>query len=173
LSDNPQKIFGLAGITLGAIVQSIACLIGGIIIGLAYGPKLAAVGIATIPFVISAGYIRLRVVVLKDETNKKYHEQSAQMACEAAAAIRTVASLTREKDCRDIYSKSLEVPLKTATRASIFSTFTFAISQAMSFFAISLVFWYGSRLVVDGVYSVNAFFVCLMSVTFGAIQAGK
>ena len=36
--------------------------------------------------------------MLKDQTNKKEHEQSAQLACEAAAAaaIRTVASLTRD-----------------------------------------------------------------------------
>lgn len=51
-----------------------------------------------------AGLIRLKVVVLKDEKNKKSYSQSAQMACEAASAIRTVASLTREDDCSRIYS---------------------------------------------------------------------
>lgn len=45
LSDNPTKISGLAGVTLGAIVQSFATVIGGSIIGLVFGPKLAAVGI--------------------------------------------------------------------------------------------------------------------------------
>lgn len=45
LSDNPTKIYGLAGITLGGIVQSSTTVIGGAIIGLIFGPKLAAVGI--------------------------------------------------------------------------------------------------------------------------------
>jgi ATP-binding cassette subfamily B (MDR/TAP) protein 1 len=143
------------------------------IIGLSYGPKLAAVGIACMPFVVSAGYVRLRVVVLKDQENKKTHEESAQLACEAAGAIRTVASLTREKDCCDIYSKSLEMPLQRATSASIWSTLAFAVSQAMSFCVISLVFWYGARLVSSQEYNTTQFFVCLFSVTFGAIQAGK
>jgi ATP-binding cassette subfamily B (MDR/TAP) protein 1 len=173
LSDGPQKVNGLAGITLGAIVQSISTVICGIVIGLAYGPRLAAVGIACIPLVISAGYIRLRVVVLKDQTNKKAHEESAQMACEAAGSIRTVASLTREGDCCDIYSNSLDAPLRRATRSSIYSTGFFALSQSMAFYAIALVFWYGSRLVSFNSLSTNSFFVCLMSVTFGAIQAGK
>lgn len=59
LSENPQKINGLAGITLGAIVQSIATLISGSILGLAFIWKVALVGIACTPLLISTGYIRL------------------------------------------------------------------------------------------------------------------
>ncbi|KAG8907884.1 GTPase-activating protein [Tulasnella sp. 403] len=173
LSDNPTKISGLAGVTLGAIVQSTATVIGGSIIGLVFGPKLAAVGIACIPLVISAGYIRLRVVVLKDQSNKMAHEESAQLACEAAGAVRTVQSLTREDDCFEEYSHSLDGPLQHSTKTALFSTGLFALSQAMSFFVIALVFWYGSRLVASLEYSIMDFFVCLMSVVFGSIQAGN
>ncbi|CAE6468894.1 unnamed protein product [Rhizoctonia solani] len=173
LSDNPQKVSGLAGVTLGAIVQSIACLIGGSVIGLAYGWKLALVAIACIPLVVSAGYIRLRVVVLKDQSNKEAHEESAQVACEAAGAIKTVASLTREKDCCDNYSRSLEGPLQRSNRTALYSNAFYALSQSMIFFVIALVFWYGSKLVGSQEYSTNAFFICLMSTTFGSIQAGN
>ena len=173
LSDNPQKINGLAGITLGTIVQSIATLIAGSILGLAFIWKVALVGIACIPFVISTGYIRLRVVVLKDQKNKKEHEASAQLACEAAAAIRTVASLTREEDCCRLYSISLEEPLRKSNRTAIWSQALYAFSQATVFFVIALVFWYGSRLVSFLEFGTRDFFVGLMSTTFGAIQAGN
>ncbi|KAF7979346.1 hypothetical protein HWV62_42775 [Athelia sp. TMB] len=173
LSANTQKVNGLAGVTLGSIIQSVSTVVAGMIIGLAYAPKLAAVAIASLPFVIGSGYIRLRVVVLKDQVNKKAHEESAQLACEAVGAIRTVASLTREQNCCDIYSKSLEAPLRTAARASLRSTLAYAISQALSFFVIALVFWYGSRLVAAQEYDSDQFFVCLMSVVFSAIQAGS
>jgi ATP-binding cassette, subfamily B (MDR/TAP), member 1 len=113
------------------------------------------------------------VVVLKDQKNKKEHEASAQLACEAAGAIRTVASLTREDDCTRQYSQALEGPLKQSNRTSIYSNLLYALSQAMSFFVIALVFWYGSRLVADFKMSVFDFFVGLMSTTFGAIQAGN
>ena len=145
----------------------------GIIIGLSYAPKLAAVAIASLPFVLGSGYIRLHVVILKDEVNKQAHEDSAQMACEAVGAIRTVASLTRERDCCEVYEQSLQAPLRSAIRACVTSTFAYAMSQAMTFFAIALVFWYGSRLVADEVYNSNEFFVCLMSVVFSSIQAGR
>ena len=59
LSDNPQKINGLAGVTLGAIVQAIATVISGSILGLVIIWKLALVGIACTPALISTGYIRL------------------------------------------------------------------------------------------------------------------
>ena len=110
----------------------------------------------------SAGFVRLRVVVLKDEKNKRAHEQSAQLACEAAGAIRTVASLTREADCLRLYSESLEEPLRTSNRSAIYSNFIYALSQAMSFFVIALIFWFGSRLVADGELSTFQFFVGLM-----------
>ncbi|KAF8503875.1 P-loop containing nucleoside triphosphate hydrolase protein [Gautieria morchelliformis] len=173
LSDNPQKVSGLAGITLGAIIQSTACLVGGCIIGLAYGWKLALVGIACIPFVITTGFIHLYVVVLKDERNKAAHESSAHLACEAAGAIRTVASLTREDDCCTIYSESLLQPLRESKKTSIWSTLLYSLSQAMVYFAVSLVFWYGSRLVASTEYNIQQFFTCLNNTIFGALQAGN
>ncbi|KAF8585704.1 P-loop containing nucleoside triphosphate hydrolase protein [Ramaria rubella] len=173
LSDNPQKVNGLAGITLGTIVQSCACLIGGCVIGLAFSWKLALVGIACIPFVISAGYIRLRVVVLKDQKNKIAHEASAQLACEAAASIRTVASLTREEECLALYSESLMGPLRESNRTAITSNLLFSLSQAMTFFVISLVFYAGSRFIAAAEIGTQQFYVCLMAVIFGSIQAGN
>ncbi|KAH7885321.1 P-loop containing nucleoside triphosphate hydrolase protein [Phlebopus sp. FC_14] len=173
LSENPQKINGLAGVTLGAIVQAISTLIGGSAIGLAYAWKPALVGMACIPFLISTGYIRLRVVVLKDQQNKGAHESSAQLACEAAGAIRTVAALTREEDCLRLYSSSLEEPLKKSNRTALWSNLLYSLSQSMTFYVIALVFWYGSTLVSRMEISTMSFFVALMSTTFGAMQAGN
>ncbi|KAF4617465.1 hypothetical protein D9613_006094 [Agrocybe pediades] len=173
LSDNPQKVNGLAGITLGAIVQSIATLITGSILGLVFIWRVALVGIACTPLLVSTGYIRLRVVVLKDQANKKAHEDSAQLACEAAGSIRTVAALTREEDCLRLYSESLEEPLRKSNRTAVWSNGLYSFSQAIVFFVIALIFWYGSRLVSELKATTFQFFVGLMSTTFGAIQAGN
>jgi len=157
-------------------------MIGGAVIGLVFAWKLGLVGIATAPFLIVTGYIRLvstllivlamtlrshrahpqRVVVLKDQANKRAHEESAQLATEAAAAIRTVASLTREDDCLDLYSKSLEEPLRKSTRAAIWSNALYAFTQATSFWVIALIFWYGAVLVSRQEIGTFAFFIALM-----------
>ncbi|KAJ6530072.1 P-loop containing nucleoside triphosphate hydrolase protein [Mycena vulgaris] len=172
LSDNPQKVNGLAGVTLGVIVQSCATLVAGSIIGLVFMWKIGLVGIACTPFIVSAGYINLRVV-LKHEQNKKAHEASAQLACEAAAAIRTIASLTREDDCCNLYSKSLEEPLRRSNRSAVWSTLLYALSSSMVFFAVALVFWFGATLVSKRECTTVQFFVGLMSTTFAAMQAGN
>ncbi|KAK0457582.1 P-loop containing nucleoside triphosphate hydrolase protein [Desarmillaria tabescens] len=172
LSENPQKVFGLAGATLAAS-QSISTLIVGSILGLIFIWKVGLVGIAVTPLLVSMGYIRLRVVVLKDQKNKKAHESSAQLACEAAGAIRTVASLTREDDCCNQYSESLEEPLCKSNRTAIWSNMLYAFSQSTIFFCIALVFWYGAALVSRREFSTFDFFVGLMSTMFGAIQAGN
>ncbi|KAI0059986.1 P-loop containing nucleoside triphosphate hydrolase protein [Artomyces pyxidatus] len=173
LSEGPQKINGLAGITLGAIVQSFSTLVLGIVLGLVFIWKIGLVGMACVPLLISTGYIRLQIVVLKDQKNKKAHEESAQLACEAAGAIRTVASLTREDDCLDQYSKSLDEPLRQSNATAIWSNLLYSLSQSFAFFVISLIFWYGSRLVSFQEYSTTDFFIGLMSTVFGAIQAGN
>lgn len=100
--------------------------------------------------------------MLKDQRNKKAHEDSAQLACEAAGAIRTVASLTREQDCCDIYSRSLEEPLRISNRTALWSNLVYALSQSMMFYVIALVFWYGSRLVSIQEVSTFHFFIALM-----------
>ncbi|GAA5883526.1 hypothetical protein JCM16303_005465 [Sporobolomyces ruberrimus] len=173
VADLAQKINGLMGVTQGTIVQSVFTLIAGAIIGLVYSPKVAAVGIACFPLTLSAGIIRLKVVVVKDEQNKKSHAQSAQMACEAASAIRTVASLTREDDCSRMYSEYLEAPMRTSNRVAIWSSALYALSQSLSFWVIGLIFWYGARQLADGNVTQRDFFVAMISVVFGSIQAGN
>lgn len=79
------------------------------------------------------------MVVLKDQTNKKEHAESAQIACEGAGAIKTVASLTREEGCYEEYSKSLEIPLHRSNRTAVWSCALFALSQSITFFGIALV----------------------------------
>lgn len=103
-----------------------------------------------------------RVVILKDQLNKKSHESSAHLACESAGSIRTVAALAREDDCLQKYSQSLEIPMRRSTRNALWGNLLFALSQSLSFFVIALVYWYGADLVSRLEASTTAFFVALM-----------
>ncbi|KAK4704235.1 ATP-binding cassette, subfamily B (MDR/TAP), member 1, partial [Phenoliferia sp. Uapishka_3] len=167
VADWAQRINGLMGITLGVILQSTFTLLVGSIVGLSYGWRVSLVGIACFPLTIAAGVIRLRVVVLKDQKNKKSHEHSAQMACEAAGAIRTVASLTREEDCSEIYSGYLDAPQRESNRVAIISNGYYSLSQALTFWVIGLIFWYGAHQLVSGALTTR------ISIVFGSIQAGN
>ncbi|KAJ6452145.1 P-loop containing nucleoside triphosphate hydrolase protein [Mycena vitilis] len=164
LSDHPQKVKGLIGITLGAIVECIATLATGWIVGLT---------VACSPLLFFVGYIRLRVIVLKDKAIKESHVGSAQVACEAAASIRTVAALTSEEYCCSRYSDSLVHPFENAKRTAFRSSLLYAFSQAIVNFVISLIFWYGSVLVSKQEITTFQFFTTLMAATFGTMNAGN
>ena len=69
------------------------------------------------------------------------YEKSAQIACEAVGAMRTVASLTREEQVLRDYQNALAGPLKDSYRNAFLNTILYAISQAMTFFVIALLFW--------------------------------
>ena len=164
---------GLFGVTAGSIIQSCATLVGGCIIGLIYGPLLALVGIACIPLLVSSGYIRLQVVVLKDQRLKDVQADSAQLASEAASAVRTVAALTREDDLDRIYSEALKGPLRKSIQGSIKSQALYAASQGLSFLIIALVFYVGALWIISGRYTTSEFFTVLTAVIFASIQAGN
>lgn len=101
---------------MGSILTILTTLIGGIIVALVTGWKLALVAIACIPFLLINGYFRIKIITLFSLRAQeaygiviyynKYNlklpeivlEKSSQKACEAVSGIKTIQSLTREDD---------------------------------------------------------------------------
>lgn len=113
-----------------------------------------------------------RVIVLKDKANKESHADSAQVACEAAGSIRTVAALTGEEYCLERYSNSLLRPLREAKRAAVRSSLLYALSQTTVYWVLALIFWYGAVLVSRQEVTTFQFFITLMAAMFGSMNAG-
>jgi ABC-type bacteriocin/lantibiotic exporter with double-glycine peptidase domain len=99
---------------------------------------------------------------MRDEINKKAHEASTRLACEAAGSIRTIAALTREDSCCALYRECLQETLQRSYRFSIWSAGLFSLAESMVYFIIALIFWYGSRLVSFQEYTITQFFVAVM-----------
>jgi len=79
--------------------------------------------------------------MVRDRMNREAHQHSAQQACEAASAVRTVASLGRERDVLRMYAKLLDEPERVALRSAVLSNAVYGFSQAMIFFVLPLIFW--------------------------------
>lgn len=67
------------------------------------------------------------------------HAASAQIACEVAGAIKTVASLTREQAFYKEYSDSLELPLQRSNRLSLWTSALFGLVQSFLYLTAALV----------------------------------
>ena len=61
LSSEANRLAGLSGSTLGAILTSAATVIVAIIVGCSFGWKLALVCTATMPIMLTCGYFRFYV----------------------------------------------------------------------------------------------------------------
>ena len=161
-SSDAQKIQGITGVSLGTLLQIGTNLVGGMVISLIYGWKLALVGLSILPVLVLAGAFRLKVLTYFAEKSKNAYGRSAQVACESVAAIRTVQSLTRERDVHSKYLSLLEAPLQDGFKNAWTSTLLYAFAQSSNFFVNSLVFWYGGRLIAYEGYDLKSFFTVFM-----------
>ncbi|KAK9694746.1 hypothetical protein K7432_013303 [Basidiobolus ranarum] len=146
LATDATDIRGVSGSTFGRILEILVNIIGGLMIGLAYGWKLTLVVMGCIPLLVGTGMVRMRMMNGYQQKTRAAYEHSAQLACEATSSIRTVASLTREDDVCKMYHAALEEPIKSGKKNAFESSFIFALSQAIVFLVNALGFWYGGRL---------------------------
>ena len=172
LSTETTHLAGMSGVTLGTILVVCTTLIAAIALGIAMNYKLALVCAATIPILLACGFLRFWMLARFQDRAKNAYESSASFACEATAAIRTVASLTREEDVWEHYHQSIVDQERRSLQSVLRSSTLYASSQAFMFLCTALGFWYGGRLLGDGQISELHFFICFSAIIFGAQSAG-
>ena len=172
LSTETTHLAGMSGSTLGTILVVTTTLIAAIALSCAIGWKLALVCTATIPILLGCGFFRFWMLAQFQNRAKKAYETSASYACEATAAIRTVASLTREEDVWEHYHQSLVLQGGKSLRSIAKSSILYAASQSFMFLCIALGFWYGGTLIASRQFSMQQFFICFSAIIFGAQSAG-
>ena len=172
LSTETTHLAGMSGVTLGTILVVCTTLIAAIALSCAMNYKLALVCAATIPILLACGFLRFWMLARFQERAKKAYEGSASFACEATAAIRTVASLTREEDVWEHYHQSIVAQEKKSLRSILRSSTLYASSQSFMFLCTALGFWYGGTLLGNKEISELHFFICFSAIIFGAQSAG-
>ncbi|PYH94193.1 multidrug resistance protein 3 [Aspergillus ellipticus CBS 707.79] len=172
LSSAPTDLKGLSGPVLGALMTFIATILGGIVLSLIIGWKLALVCTATIPLVAGFGWVCLAMLSLFAEKMKKTHQDSAAYASKAASAIRTVASLTMEARVLQHYDSILFRQSKASIYSILQASAFYAASQSVTFLCAALAFWYGGTLLASHEYTVLQFFICFAALISGSQTAG-
>lgn len=172
LSIEATKLTGISGNTLGAIANSIMSLVSAVAIACSFGWKLGLVASSMIPILMSCGFLRFWIVA-KIESRFKGATDASATASEAVSAVRTVAALTLETTLNRKYAACLQLTKTEDLLYDSASAFFFALSQSLPIFVNGLLFWYGgTELISTGEYTVQQFFTCYLSVTFGANAAG-
>lgn len=143
-------------------------------LALIYGWKLGLVTVfGGFPLLIGAGYARVRIEKSLDRKNSNQFAESASLASESVLAIKTVSSLTLETLVMKKYSELLGGIVKVSVRSLQWNLWLYALSQSLEFLIMALGFWYGSRLVSRGEYTISQFYVIFIGVLFAAQAAGQ
>ena len=172
LSTETTHLAGMSGVTLGTILVVSTTLIAAISLSCAINYKLALVCTATIPILLACGFLRFWMLARFQDRAKKAYEASASYACEATAAIRTVASLTREEDVWEHYHQAIVEQEAKSLSSILRSSVLYACSQSFVFLCTALGFWYGGTLIANREISELHFFICFSAIIFGAQSAG-
>ncbi|KAI6782212.1 uncharacterized protein J7T54_002449 [Emericellopsis cladophorae] len=172
LSVETTQIAGISGVTLGTLLISVTNIVAGLAVSLAIGWKLALVCLCAVPVVLACGFFRSWMLSNYQKRAEGAYAESASFAAENISSMKTVASLTREAQVVEAYTKSLEEQQRKSLHSVLKSSTLFAASQSVIFLCFGLGFWYGGRLLASYEYNMFQFFVCFMGIIFGAQSAG-
>ncbi|KAJ8098007.1 P-loop containing nucleoside triphosphate hydrolase protein [Lipomyces tetrasporus] len=172
LSQGAQAIEGLTGATFGQIMNSVMIILSGSLVSLIITWKLGLVCISTMPILIGGAFFRLWILAQFQGNMKNANQQANSYACESATAIRTVLSLTREKDVLEKYHRNIDEQHRISRPATNKSAILYGISQGTQFLIYGLAYWYGSTFIRTGEYTVLQFYIAYITLIIGAQNAG-
>lgn len=174
LSSVPAALQELMSANLGLMLNVVVNIIASSALGIAYGWKLGlTIVFGGLTFIIAAGYYRIRLDQKLEAATEDQFATSAGLATEAVTSIRTVSMLTLETSILREYGDTLQSIVSKVIRNLVVTLVPYSLSQSADFLVMALGFWYGSRLIAEGEYTVPQFFVIFISVVFGGQGAAQ
>ncbi|KAI0455557.1 P-loop containing nucleoside triphosphate hydrolase protein [Xylaria acuta] len=173
ITSDTAAIGSLTGSIIGTMFSISVNFIGAIILSHIVAWKIAVVGLAIVPLMLGAGFMKLWIVARFDEKHGKAFEKSVGISVEAVNSIKTVAALSLEQEILGTYQRSLEAPRKEVTRSIVWSNCFLALSMSISNLLYALIYWWGSKQIVSGLYTQAQFFIVLISLLVSAQLWGQ
>lgn len=173
MSADTSNLGGLTGTVIGTIFSILVNFVAGITLAHIVAWRIAVVILATVPILITAGYLRLKVIADFQKRHETAYARSTAIAVEAASCIRTVASLGREEDVLQLFEYSLQKPYRESVKHILLGNVCLAVSLSISYFIYGFAYWWGSRNVAEDRFSQVAFFTVLPALLFSAQSSGQ
>ncbi|KAK6625886.1 hypothetical protein RUM43_006185 [Polyplax serrata] len=149
LSGDASDIQGATGSRIGVIVQSIATVLSGVVVGFIYSWKMTLMSLVSGPMIFFGMYYEGKIIEGQSILEKSSLDDATKISVEAISNIRTVASFGREQYFLDRYNEILSkseggMKVKSRWRGAIF-----ALGLSATYLGYAIALWYGGYLVAD------------------------
>ncbi|OAY77496.1 putative multidrug resistance protein [Ananas comosus] len=162
LAKDANVVRSLVGDRMALIIQTVSAVTIACTMGLVIAWRLALVMIAVQPLIIVCFYARR--VLLKSMSKKavKAQAESSKLAAEAVSNLRTVTAFSSQDRILRLFDVAQEGPRRESIRQSWFAGLGLATSMSLMTCTWALDFWYGGKLLTEGLITAKALFQTFM-----------
>nr|CAD1831709.1 unnamed protein product [Ananas comosus var. bracteatus] len=162
LAKDANVVRSLVGDRMALIIQTVSAVTIACTMGLVIAWRLALVMIAVQPLIIVCFYARR--VLLKSMSKKavKAQAESSKLAAEAVSNLRTVTAFSSQDRILRLFDVAQEGPRRESIRQSWFAGLGLATSMSLMTCTWALDFWYGGKLLAEGLITAKALFQTFM-----------
>ncbi|KAF7822863.1 putative multidrug resistance protein [Senna tora] len=168
LSSEANMVRSLVGDRMSLLAQAIFGSIFAYALGLVLTWRLALVMIAVQPLVIGSFYSRSVLMKSMAEKARKAQKEGSQLASEAVINHRTITAFSSQKRMLSLFKSTMVGPRKESVRQSWISGFGLFSSQFFNTASTALAYWYGGRLLIDGLIEPKHLFQAFLILLFTA-----
>uniref|UniRef100_A0A0K0EP01 ABC-type xenobiotic transporter n=1 Tax=Strongyloides stercoralis TaxID=6248 RepID=A0A0K0EP01_STRER len=135
---------------LADVLQSIAAIVGSIVIAFCYGPNMAPIGVLTAVSLIGLQTLVSQYLKRRGLRDSIIAEEPAKLASEVIDKYKTVQYLCREKYFIETFNELMEKPHKRNLIRGIITALTFGLNSSYVMLNFGIAYRYGIWLVEAG-----------------------
>ncbi|KKY25491.1 putative multidrug resistance protein 1 [Phaeomoniella chlamydospora] len=173
LTSDTTALSSLTGTTIGIIVSTVVNIFAGIILSHIVAWKIAIVLLATVPVLLTAGFMRLHVLAQFQERHQKQFAEATAITLEAVSNIKLVTAFSLQLGIYQDFSRALQGPYKATLKAIAHGNIWLSLAYSISNLVYALAYWWGSKQIVAGLYSQTQFFIVLPALLFSTQSCGQ
>ncbi|XP_069814912.1 ATP-binding cassette sub-family B member 5-like isoform X2 [Dendropsophus ebraccatus] len=174
LTEDINKINDGIGDKVGHLVQNATCAIGGLIIGIVKGWKLALVILATSPLVAISTALCSKMLVSLTSKELSAYAKAGAVAEEVLSSIRTVVAFGGQQKEIQRYTNNLGEAKEIGIRKAMTSQLAVGFMYFIIYASYALGFWYGSILILGNEgYTIGDVLVVLFSIVLCSYCVGQ
>ena len=168
LATEASLVRTLVGERMSLLVQAVFATAFAYGLGLVLTWRLTIVMIAVQPLVIGSFYSRTVLAKSMSAKARKAQREGSQLASEATVNHRTITAFSSQRRIMGLFKDSLKGPREENVKLSWFSGFGLFMAQFLTTASMALAFWYGGRLMTEGLITPKRLFQAFLILTFTA-----